>query len=55
VTIAGGSLPVVEGALGGLWQTDNLLPGEYELQLVVLDSRNNSLPPCVIPIVIKAP
>ncbi len=55
ITIAGGSLPVVEGALGGLWQTDNLLPGEFELQLVALDSRNNSLPPCVIPIVIKAP
>ncbi len=55
VTIAGGSLPVMEGALGGLWQTENLLPGEYELQLVALDNRNNSLPPCVIPITIKAP
>jgi hypothetical protein len=55
VTIAGGSLPVVEGALGGLWQTENLLPGDYELQLVALDNSNKSLPPCVIPIAIKAP
>ena len=54
-TIAGGSMAVTEGALGGLWQTDNLLPGEYELQLVALDNRNNILPSCVIPITIKAP
>jgi len=54
-TIAGGSLPVIEGALGGLWQTDTLTPGEYLLRLVVLDNNNNPFPPCVIPITIKAP
>jgi len=54
-TIAGGSLPVIEGVLGGLWQTENLTPGDYLLRLVVLDNRNDPFPPCVIPIMIKAP
>jgi hypothetical protein len=54
-TIAGGSMPVIEGALGGLWQTENLTPGEYLLRLVVLDNRNDPFPPCIIPVTIKAP
>ena len=54
-TIAGGSLPVTEGALGGLWQTDSLVPGDYQLQLVALDNQNNAMPPCVISIAITAP
>jgi hypothetical protein len=54
-TIAGGSLPVKESALGGLWQTDSLTPGDYQLQLVALDNQNKVLPACMIAITIMAP
>jgi hypothetical protein len=49
------TIAVIEGALGGLWQTENLTPGDYLLRLVVLDNRNDPFPPCIIPITIKAP
>ena len=54
-TIAGGSLPVKEAALGGLWATDSLTPGDYQLQIVALDNQNNVLPACIIGVTILAP
>ncbi len=54
-TIAAGSTKVVDGALGGTWDTSNLVPGDYELRLVVTDNQDQPLPECVIQITIQAP
>ncbi len=40
--------PVVEGALGGIWNTEQLQPGNYFLRLVVSDNANNLIKPCEI-------
>ncbi len=55
ITIAGGDQTVEKDVLGGLWQTKNLTPGEYQLRLVVLDYQNNPLPDCVINITVTSP
>lgn len=54
-TIAAGSTKVIDDALGGSWDTSNLVPGDYELRLVVTDNQNQSLPECVIQIIVQAP
>ena len=46
--ISAGNMPVVEGALGGIWNTDQLQPGNYFLRLVVSDNMNNLVKPCEI-------
>ena len=54
-TIAAGSTKIQNEPLGGAWDTESLVPGEYELRLVVSDNENNPLPPCVIQVTIEAP
>jgi hypothetical protein len=55
ITIAGGDQSIEDDVLGGLWQTNNLIPGEYQLRLVAYDFENNPLPECVINITVISP
>lgn len=52
-TIAAGNTKVVNDALGGTWDTGNLVPGDYELRLVVFDHQNNQFPGCMIQVTIS--
>lgn len=47
LTIQAGNSPVVNGDLGD-WDTRRLIPGEYELGLVVVDNAAQAYPPCII-------
>lgn len=53
-TIAAGSTKIVDEPLGGAWDTRSLVPGEYQLRLVVSDNQNVPLTPCIIQITINA-
>ena len=53
-TIAAGNSKVVNGPLGGSWDTSDLTPGDYQLRLVVTDHQNTSLPECTIKITVAA-
>lgn len=46
--ISAGNVPVVDGPLGGVWNTEEIVPGNYFLRLVVSDNANNLLDPCEI-------
>jgi hypothetical protein len=48
IPIAAGNKVVIESALGGNWNTEQLQPGLYELRIVVSDNQNNLFQPCVI-------
>ncbi len=49
IPIAAGNKPsLVDEVLGGVWNTAQLTPGGYFLQLVVSDNANNLLKPCMI-------
>lgn len=48
-TIFAGRDPKVEETLG-IWDTRGLLPGDYDLRLIVTDSQGTELPPCIIPV-----
>ena len=52
-TIAAGNSRVVDGPLGGAWDTAALNPGDYELRLIVTDNQNNPLPACTIQVTIE--
>jgi hypothetical protein len=54
-TIAAGDAPVQDGPLGGNWNTEQLLPGDYRLRLVVSDNANNTLPACGIRVRVVGP
>jgi len=54
VPIAAGRDPLRDTSLG-VWNTSNLLPGDYLLRIVVTDNTGTALPPCVIPVRITAP
>lgn len=54
-TIAGANKPVIEGSLGGTWNSQNLTPGEYQLRIVAYDSQNDEYPACMITIRVVAP
>ncbi len=54
-TIAAGNTIVNNDLLGGAWDTSALVPGDYELRLVVNDNENNPLPACMIQVTIEAP
>jgi len=54
-TIAAGNTRLVDKDLGGQWNTANLVPGDYNLRLVVADNQNTLLPACVINIRIVSP
>lgn len=45
---------VVGGKLG-TWDTSNVLPGDYQLRLVVTDNSGTALAPCVVTVRVKAP
>jgi hypothetical protein len=45
--IAGNNKAVVNGKLG-VWNTDQLTPGDYLLRLVISDSQDKVMPPCGI-------
>ncbi len=47
LTIQAGNVAVKEDKLGD-WDTSRLIPGEYQLSLVVVDNQAQALPPCVI-------
>jgi hypothetical protein len=53
-TIAAGNTRKVEEPLGGVWNTESLVPGDYLLRLVVTDNENTAMPPCIIPVRVVA-
>jgi hypothetical protein len=53
LTIQAGRNIVREGVLVENWDTSRLPPGAYVLQLVVIDSEGEELPPCRIPVQIE--
>jgi hypothetical protein len=46
-TIAGGNTVKKEEQIG-LWNTSQIVPGDYLLRLVVLDNVNNEYPACIV-------
>jgi len=38
---------VIEDSIG-LWNTSQVIPGDYLLRLVVLDNDNNEYPACIV-------
>lgn len=61
-TIAAGnsdSLQIPEDStikqFNGVWNTEQLVPGDYLLRLVVTDNQNQLLPICVIPVRVISP
>jgi hypothetical protein len=55
LTIAAGNENNKVDAILGTWDTTLLIPGDYQLRLVVADNQNQLMPACVIPIRIIAP
>ena len=54
VTITAGRNVVVDAPFGGLWNSGDLTPGDYQLRLVVYTSKEEMLPECKISVLIKA-
>jgi hypothetical protein len=54
ITIAAGREIVQDGELGP-WDTSSLLPGDYQVRLVVVTSAGESLPACTIPVRVVEP
>jgi len=54
ITIAAGNDKKVDQPLGGVWNTTQLIPGDYYLRLIVTDSENQELPACIIPVKVEA-
>ena len=46
--INAGNKPIVEEPFAGIWNTEQLTPGNYMLRIVVSDNQNNLLKPCEI-------
>jgi len=46
--ISAGNRPVIEDTFGTSWNTEQLIPGDYFLRLVVSDNANNLIKPCEI-------
>ncbi len=55
ITIAADNANNRVDAVLGVWDTSQLIPGDYRLRLVVADNQNQFLPACVINIRITAP
>lgn len=53
--ISAGNKPVIEGPLGGVWNTEEITPGNYYLRLVISDNANNLLQPCEIQVKVLSP
>ena len=54
LTIQAGNITIQNGKLGD-WDTSQLLPGEYQLGLVVVDNQAQATAPCVIQIRVSKP
>ena len=54
-TIAAGNQIKIDEPLGGAWNTEQLIPGDYSLRLVIANSQNELLAPCIIPVRIISP
>ena len=54
LTIAAGNTKVVNDLLGQ-WNTSQVVPGDYQLRLVVSDNTNKLLPACIVKIKISQP
>jgi hypothetical protein len=55
LTIQAGNT-VVQNAKLGDWDTSRLIPGEYQLGLVVIDNQAQAAPPCILQLrVVRAP
>ena len=50
LTIAAGNEVRVDEPLGGAWNTGQITPGDYLLRLIIADSENRLMAPCVIPV-----
>jgi len=55
LTIYASHTPVKQGKLVEKWDTATLPPGDYVLQLVVVDNAGKPLPPCRLKVHIAAP
>ncbi len=55
LTIQAGRSPVQDDVLVSSWDTSPLPPGDYILQLVVVDTQGQDLQPCRVPVRINAP
>ena len=53
-TIAAGDEVKTDQPLGGVWNTSQLLPGDYILRIVVSDNQNQLLPACMVSVRISA-
>lgn len=53
-TIAAGDKIIRNGELGA-WDTSQLVPGDYQLRLLVTDNLGKALPACIIPLHVTAP
>jgi hypothetical protein len=53
-TIAAGDKIIRDGELGA-WDTSQLVPGDYQLRLLVTDNLGKALPACIIPVRVSAP
>lgn len=53
-TIAAGDKIVVDNELGR-WDTSQLVPGDYQLRLMVTNNLGESLPACILPVRVIAP
>jgi hypothetical protein len=51
-TIAAGNQIVHNGELG-VWDTSQLVSGDYQIRLVVTDNLGKSMPACIVPLHIK--
>lgn len=54
VTIAADNRQKIN-ALIGAWNTTQLVPGDYQLRLVVADNQNNPFPACVLQVRVVSP
>lgn len=50
LTIQAGRNPVINDVLVATWDSSMMPPGDYILQLVIVDSQGSSLEPCRVPI-----
>lgn len=53
-TIAAGDKVIIDGELGA-WDTAQLVPGDYQIRLLVTDNLGKPMPACTIPVRVIAP
>jgi hypothetical protein len=53
-TIEANNKAITDSALGK-WDTSEVIPGDYDLRLVILDNQGDPLTPCIVPVRIAAP